>query len=461
MAHPVVHAEIRSSDPDATRSNVFPWLAAGSAGRIGVVWYGSTSDNLSAADWHVYFAQSLDANSATPTFRQQRITDHVIHGSNISEGGLTGAANRNLGDYFQIAYDPQGAAVVAFADDHNDFDGNTFVVRQLAGPGLLASANGGAGIVSSVTPTAPAAVNFGWPEVVDPVHDAVARVQPIPSDNPFDITSITYFADNDGPDAPYVGARMTLSGLTTATPGNWRVAFTANAPYGSNWYPDGVSDHGDMFYLLASDSSGATPRFTFGTAYRDSEPLAPVVFAAFAMAYNAPAGTAVGTIDTTTSTVMIKASLAKLNALLPAGHAPIAAGTWLSGLRGSAGSLQTGVNDNTRGGRFNYLVNFTGWLDATAPRAAEFAVSASPNPARDGATTIRFAVAKPGPASLAVFDVAGRRVRTLLDGPATAGERSIAWDGRTDTGARAGEGVYFVRLEAGGRSAVSRIVALR
>ena len=36
----------------------------------------------------------------------------------------------------------QGAAVVSYADDHNDLDGNTFVTRQLDGPGLLASANG-------------------------------------------------------------------------------------------------------------------------------------------------------------------------------------------------------------------------------------------------------------------------------------------------------------------------------
>src|SRR5439155_23876646 len=142
--------------------------------------------------------------------------------NNISEGGLGGSDDRNLGDYFQIAHDPQGAAVVAFADDHNDYDGNTFVTRQLAGPGLLASAGGGTGRVGAVERTPLPPPDPALPEVIDPIHDAAVRTQPIPADNPFDIESITYFADDDGPAGPYLGATMKLSGLTTAPPaGNW------------------------------------------------------------------------------------------------------------------------------------------------------------------------------------------------------------------------------------------------
>jgi hypothetical protein len=83
------------------------------------------------ARWKVYYAHSFNANSATPEFRIGEVTepDHYIHGSNISEMGLnpTGGSNRNLIDYFQISFDPLGAAVVAYTDDHNDFDGNTYV----------------------------------------------------------------------------------------------------------------------------------------------------------------------------------------------------------------------------------------------------------------------------------------------------------------------------------------------
>src|SRR5439155_14259029 len=107
----------------------------------------------------------------------------------------------------------------------NDFDGNTFVTRQLDGPSLLASANNNTGAVQSVPLTRLPSPELVGPEVVDPVHDAVAQLQPIPTDNPFDITSITYFANNAGPGGPFVGARMKLSGLTAAPPnGLWRIA---------------------------------------------------------------------------------------------------------------------------------------------------------------------------------------------------------------------------------------------
>ena len=76
-------------------------------------------------------------NAGIPRRRSDR-AEHFIHGSNISEMGLnpTAGSNRNLIDYFQVSFDPQGAAVVAYTDDHNDFDGNTYVARQVTGPGI-------------------------------------------------------------------------------------------------------------------------------------------------------------------------------------------------------------------------------------------------------------------------------------------------------------------------------------
>src|SRR4029077_6935107 len=43
--------------------------------------------------------------------------------------------NRNLADYFQVAFDPPGAAVIGYCDDHNDWSGHTFVTLQSSGPG--------------------------------------------------------------------------------------------------------------------------------------------------------------------------------------------------------------------------------------------------------------------------------------------------------------------------------------
>lgn len=69
-----------------------------------------------------------------------------------------------------------------------------------------------------------------------------------------------------------------------------------------------------------------------------------------------------------------------------------------------------------------------------------------PNPFA-GATTIRFSVPGAGDvARLVLFDLAGRPVRTLFDGPAGAGSVVVTWDGRDDAGREAADGFYFYRL---------------
>ena len=62
---------------------------------------------------------------------------------------------------------------------------------------------------------------------------------------------------------------------------------------------------------------------------------------------------------------------------------------------------------------------------------------------------------------LDVFDVRGQRVRTILDAVVPAGERVLAWDGRTPDGREAPAGIYFVRLQGTQRSEVAQAVRLR
>lgn len=57
-----------------------------------------------------------------------------------------------------------------------------------------------------------------------------------------------------------------------------------------------------------------------------------------------------------------------------------------------------------------------------------------------------------------VFDVRGRRLRTLDAGPERGGE--VVWDGRDTRGLRSGPGVYFARLASGARTFVTRFVVL-
>jgi hypothetical protein len=86
--------------------------------------------------------------------------------------------------------------------------------------------------------------------------------------------------------------------------------------------------------------------------------------------------------------------------------------------------------------------------------------AARPNPFR-GSTTVRFALPSAAEARLAVYDAAGRRVRTLVTGAQGAGEHSVEWDGRDAGGAKASSGVYWVRLESGNITDSRRIVLLR
>jgi hypothetical protein len=62
---------------------------------------------------------------------------------------------------------------------------------------------------------------------------------------------------------------------------------------------------------------------------------------------------------------------------------------------------------------------------------------------------------------LAIFDLAGRRVRTLLNGELPAGDGEVRWDGRGGNGAVSGAGVYFARLSAAGGRRVAELVLLR
>ncbi|MCA9753556.1 MAG: T9SS type A sorting domain-containing protein, partial [Gemmatimonadetes bacterium] len=88
------------------------------------------------------------------------------------------------------------------------------------------------------------------------------------------------------------------------------------------------------------------------------------------------------------------------------------------------------------------------------------ALQLSPNPFR-GDVTFRFETSRASHARLDVFDLAGRRVTTLVDRRLVAGPQTLTWSGRDRTGAAVAPGVYFVRLTRDGSSETERIVRLR
>lgn len=427
--------KVRVNDNAEYRVNLLPWIEAGSDGRVNVIWYGTTRpQNDNEADWVVLFAQSLDATANNPTFRQQVISDHSIHATNISLGGLnpTGSGeNRNLADYFQVAIDPQGAAVVAYTDDHNDFNGHVYVTRQLDGTSLYADANG-SGMVNPANPPPLPDPDPNEPQVFDFLHDAVSGLlQPIPTDNPFDILWIDYgcYGEASGEEINIV-ATMKVSGLPAVPPaGTWRVHFTANAP-------GTVSDRGDQFWMRADADGAGGATSTWGTAERAGDG---------GFTYTERGLLDPGVVDPETATITMRVSFSTLQPFVTHGP-PIDTGTAFHGLRGSAFSdAGVGASDATRGGTF---FNCSTVVTDVAPGAAlpdRPTLDFGPNPFRDR-LGIHYSIPRSGFAELSVLDASGRRVRSIHSGRRAAGRFAAIWDGRTDRFSDAPAGVYFVVL---------------
>jgi hypothetical protein len=83
-----------------------------------------------------------------------------------------------------------------------------------------------------------------------------------------------------------------------------------------------------------------------------------------------------------------------------------------------------------------------------------------PNPFNP-ATTIRFSVAEQSPVSLKIYDIAGRRVATLVQESLPPGQHSAVWRGRSDSGRPLASGLYLYRLEIGNYMSVKKMLLLK
>jgi len=84
----------------------------------------------------------------------------------------------------------------------------------------------------------------------------------------------------------------------------------------------------------------------------------------------------------------------------------------------------------------------------------------APNPFNP-ATTLRFRLDEAGWVRLLVFDVSGRLVRTVADGPHERGAFERTWRGKDDRGRPVAPGVYVARLEAKGTTATRKMVLVK
>jgi hypothetical protein len=126
--------------------------------------------------------------------------------------------------------------------------------------------------------------------------------------------------------------------------------------------------------------------------------------------------------------------------------------------------------DNTS----TYFLEVTDACDDPGPNkvtfdpAYEFGPAASktqlagnaPNPF-SGQTTVEFDLAEQSRVTVAVYDMMGRKVATLVDGVRSAGPHAVGWNGQSDSGQDLASGVYLLRMQAEGKSETKRMTIIR
>jgi hypothetical protein len=132
------------------------------------------------------------------------------------------------------------------------------------------------------------------------------------------------------------------------------------------------------------------------------------------------------------------------------------------------------LNTESEGWKYHYKItavddagNESAWTSGTATAVqasqapAEFALlHNAPNPFNPS-TTVYFDVPERALLELAVYDVQGRRVRTLARGSFDPGRRHVRWDGRDDRGNPVASGVYMYRLIAPSYTESKKMILLR
>ena len=83
-----------------------------------------------------------------------------------------------------------------------------------------------------------------------------------------------------------------------------------------------------------------------------------------------------------------------------------------------------------------------------------------PNPFNP-ATTIRYSLKESGEVHIAVFNILGQKVRSLINESRPAGENTAVWDGKDNSGSEVASGVYFYRIHSGALDETRKMLLMR
>ncbi|HEY6192699.1 MAG TPA: T9SS type A sorting domain-containing protein [Bacteroidota bacterium] len=132
---------VRVNNGPGAKLAIAPWVDAGDAGKVDIMWWSTSStDNLAPdAQWKVYFAQTLNAFAKTPTISENAASGVFHSGPICVNGTACTAGTRNLAEYASTTVYLDGKAMIVYPDDQQTANPMTYFLKQTGGPGVLSS----------------------------------------------------------------------------------------------------------------------------------------------------------------------------------------------------------------------------------------------------------------------------------------------------------------------------------
>lgn len=76
-------------------------------------------------------------------------------------------------------------------------------------------------------------------------------------------------------------------------------------------------------------------------------------------------------------------------------------------------------------------------------------------------TSISFYLPEKSEVNLAIYNILGQKVRTLVDGPMEPGSHTVIWNGKNESGSVVASGIYFYKLNAGDNTVTKKMSLLK
>jgi len=76
-------------------------------------------------------------------------------------------------------------------------------------------------------------------------------------------------------------------------------------------------------------------------------------------------------------------------------------------------------------------------------------------------TTIKYDLKNAGDVTVAIYDINGKQIRTLVDGYQTNGSYEVVWDGKNDKGKQVATGTYFYQITAGSETLTKKMIMIK